>query len=525
MSAKILALWPNRHSPRDWNAQEMAEFYRVVDALGQAGITIGLERGLTDEGDPWASFFRPETCEVIAHFALIDGAFVADGAALSQPVRGRDLRDVLNRVINTQGLLMPPRGGSQAGRKLFFHPAALLTAFIATSLLEMESAQAGTLAEPESADGRNEAPRAAAGRGPALRQSDGTGQDTGIPLHLLTTAIAAAIGLAAAEAGAHEDDLATLLPASETGRTVGAESTAPGLGELDTAPSARPLPAPLDDQGAGEPVPGQLASDPFALTQPQADALHALIGRAVAGQHDILVADAIVGAALPDTLGRVALAEPQLDDGALRSLQRSSEPTSPEARELPVALVDFFSEGAVRGEALNILFPGLLDDADDTGAIIWVILGEGSEGPDTDADGVPDGLDGARTIRIVQLSDLIFDAQEQEVLTDLVSFIDAGQDNPIHLTPDQSDDAYDLARTYAGSRGELPYIVVFRGDEIALESFAFTSDTIFVSDLLFDWDFIDSIDNDPLVINVDSGEEILVLGVVAYNEAEAAGLL
>ena len=60
----------------DWNQRELAEFYRVEDALTKSGVAISTDRGLTDEGEPWFVFCRQDDEEVIVHFARIGGEYV-----------------------------------------------------------------------------------------------------------------------------------------------------------------------------------------------------------------------------------------------------------------------------------------------------------------------------------------------------------------------------------------------------------------------------------------------------------------
>jgi hypothetical protein len=120
---------------RDWNDQEIAEFQRVRETLREAGFALVTERGLTDEGDPWYVFIREGSDEVIAHFARIDGQVVADSSALEAPLYGRELRAVLEQTFR-QYALLPVQGGS--GKTLLLHPAALLTAFVATAFLQLE---------------------------------------------------------------------------------------------------------------------------------------------------------------------------------------------------------------------------------------------------------------------------------------------------------------------------------------------------------------------------------------------------
>ena len=79
MSVAFFKLKPNKMDPKkgSWDNQDIADFYRAVDILEQAGLRTEVDSGVTDEGDPWFVFMKPETGEVIAHFAQIDGRFIA----------------------------------------------------------------------------------------------------------------------------------------------------------------------------------------------------------------------------------------------------------------------------------------------------------------------------------------------------------------------------------------------------------------------------------------------------------------
>ena len=65
------------HEKRQWNNQEIADFYRAADILERAGLDVEIDSGMTDEGEPWFVFVRSGDGEVLAHFAQIDGQFVA----------------------------------------------------------------------------------------------------------------------------------------------------------------------------------------------------------------------------------------------------------------------------------------------------------------------------------------------------------------------------------------------------------------------------------------------------------------
>src|SRR5690606_13297609 len=57
---------------RDWSTQEIADFYRAHRLLAENGAGIGIDRGLTDEGEPWMAFFDTVSHDVFLHIARID---------------------------------------------------------------------------------------------------------------------------------------------------------------------------------------------------------------------------------------------------------------------------------------------------------------------------------------------------------------------------------------------------------------------------------------------------------------------
>ena len=126
--------------PEDWTNQELAELYRVEDALRKAGLNIDTDRGRTDEGEPWFLFCRPDTGDMIVHFAKIDGLFIAASAMSDRVLRGTDFRDLVDQVVATQPLVLPRDDNRKNGKptKLFLHPSVMLTAFVATALLHAE---------------------------------------------------------------------------------------------------------------------------------------------------------------------------------------------------------------------------------------------------------------------------------------------------------------------------------------------------------------------------------------------------
>ncbi|MBM3539525.1 MAG: hypothetical protein FJX55_17070 [Alphaproteobacteria bacterium] len=132
-----------RPSPRvgpPWSNEELAQLYGVAQVLGRAGLAIDTENGVTDEGDPWFAFVRPDTVEVVAHFARIDGRIVGTGLSVAAPVTGERLREVVSQ------LLYHSRGKSFAlrdeTRSVILRPIVGLATFVAIGLLAMNEAEA-----------------------------------------------------------------------------------------------------------------------------------------------------------------------------------------------------------------------------------------------------------------------------------------------------------------------------------------------------------------------------------------------
>lgn len=135
-------------APRDWAAQDIAEFYRVESVLIQAGLRVVSARGLTDEGEPWFVFCRAEDDEVIVHFARIDGSYVVSAPSYCGNAVGRDFRSLVRGLIENHPMLqLRPRGDN-----LYLHPSALLVVLVATALFKLSPAAAAAPAAQDGAD-------------------------------------------------------------------------------------------------------------------------------------------------------------------------------------------------------------------------------------------------------------------------------------------------------------------------------------------------------------------------------------
>jgi hypothetical protein len=131
------------NNPRDWTQKELAEFYRVENALIQAGMRVTTERGLTDEGEPWFIFCRAVDNEPVVHFARIDGQYVIVSEAFDAPVKGHDFHAMILSLLQRHRLNSTPAVGNS---NVFIHPAALLIAVVGVAFFK-------TLSPAKAADG------------------------------------------------------------------------------------------------------------------------------------------------------------------------------------------------------------------------------------------------------------------------------------------------------------------------------------------------------------------------------------
>lgn len=137
---------PPRTPPvcKDWTNQELADLYRVKHLLDAAGINNELERGLSDEGDPWLVFCGPDG-EVFIHLCRLDGIYLLDSPNVQAPLRGANF----NALIEAFTHRALPRNAAEAdtdsrvirlerGGKVYLHPSVLLAALIWTLFLAAE---------------------------------------------------------------------------------------------------------------------------------------------------------------------------------------------------------------------------------------------------------------------------------------------------------------------------------------------------------------------------------------------------
>lgn len=119
---------------QDWSNQELANIYRVKKLLDAAGVPNTLERGITDEGDPWC-IFCTHGGEVFIHLCRVDNLYTLDSPNLRNPITGVDFADLIAEFSAGALAKTPATSRSrviqlQRNGKVFLHPSALLAALI-----------------------------------------------------------------------------------------------------------------------------------------------------------------------------------------------------------------------------------------------------------------------------------------------------------------------------------------------------------------------------------------------------------
>lgn len=119
---------------QDWSNQELANIYRVKKLLDAAGVPNTLERGITDEGDPWC-IFCTHGGEVFIHLCRVDNRYTLDSPNLRNPITGVDFADLISEFSDGALAKSPAASRSrviqlQRNGKVFLHPSALLAALI-----------------------------------------------------------------------------------------------------------------------------------------------------------------------------------------------------------------------------------------------------------------------------------------------------------------------------------------------------------------------------------------------------------
>jgi hypothetical protein len=125
MAGCVVSLFQRDLGPRDWSNDELSQLYRIKHALAQLNIAVEIDRGQSDEGDPWFVFYRAEG-DVLVHIARIDSIYHLHAPGSSFHLCGGSFEDLTRAFINRHPISIPvERGGN-----IVFHPSAIFTALV-----------------------------------------------------------------------------------------------------------------------------------------------------------------------------------------------------------------------------------------------------------------------------------------------------------------------------------------------------------------------------------------------------------
>lgn len=123
-----LLSFKRREFSKDWSNQELGQFYRVEGLLVKLGLRLEIDRGVSDEGDPWLIFLNTEHSVVLIHFCKIDGFYCICSDALNISARDRDLKRLIEGIVGSLPTLIPQKRSSNFS--VVVHPSSMLLALV-----------------------------------------------------------------------------------------------------------------------------------------------------------------------------------------------------------------------------------------------------------------------------------------------------------------------------------------------------------------------------------------------------------
>jgi hypothetical protein len=131
--AVVFSKFPHARRPRDWTNDELAELYRVEHAMGQANLALEVDRGVTDEGDPWFVFCR-DGGEVLVHITRYDGLYHLFSPSLPKPLVGKTFSALTRSFVS----MVPPSTETTASSNVVRHPSALLSLLVVSIFFSID---------------------------------------------------------------------------------------------------------------------------------------------------------------------------------------------------------------------------------------------------------------------------------------------------------------------------------------------------------------------------------------------------
>ncbi len=118
---------------RDWSQQEIADFYRAHRLLVENGVMIGIDRGVSDIGEPWMVFFDNASQDVFMHVARIDGVCHLICDTLGLKLSAANIEALIAGFENSVRIHLSIR--AERSSKVVLHPAARIIMSISAVFL------------------------------------------------------------------------------------------------------------------------------------------------------------------------------------------------------------------------------------------------------------------------------------------------------------------------------------------------------------------------------------------------------
>lgn len=118
---------------QDWSQQEIADFYRAHRLLAENGVMIGIDRGVSDIGEPWMVFFDIASQDVFMHVARIDDVCHLICDTLGLKLSAANIEALITSFENSVRNQLSIRAEHNA--KVVLHPAARIIMSISAVFL------------------------------------------------------------------------------------------------------------------------------------------------------------------------------------------------------------------------------------------------------------------------------------------------------------------------------------------------------------------------------------------------------
>ncbi|MBF0680373.1 MAG: hypothetical protein IR164_15710 [Devosia sp.] len=127
---------------RDWSTQEIADFYRAHRLLAENGAGIGIDRGVSDEGEPWMVFFDTVSQDVFLHIARIDDVCYLVCESFDMRLEAADITALIAQFEHAVRDQLAIR--SDRAKNVVVHPAAriIMSISVVFLLFKLENGEA-----------------------------------------------------------------------------------------------------------------------------------------------------------------------------------------------------------------------------------------------------------------------------------------------------------------------------------------------------------------------------------------------